>query len=93
MTTTGGKQTHLRADVESTALPVGLGGQVRRELGVVVERHVLDDERTFLAHCVDAQRARNRRLCAVTTYFKRCNGVECTEIAYLGNGERAAERV
>jgi hypothetical protein len=48
------KNTHLRADVESAALPVGLGGQVRRELGVLVERHVLDDERTLLAHGVDA---------------------------------------
>ena len=57
-----GKQTYLRADVESAALPVRLSGQVRRELGVVVERYVLNNEPTLLAHRVDAQRARDRRL-------------------------------
>ena len=58
----GGRRPYLRANVEAAALPVGLSGQVRRELGVVVERQVLDDERTFLADCVHTHRTRNRRL-------------------------------
>ena len=75
--------THLRSNVESAALPVGLGGEFRRELGVFVERHVLDDERTLLTHRVDAHRARHRRLWYTKkkTCFKPCYGVKSTEIS------------
>ena len=74
--------THLRSNVESAALPVGLGSEFRRELGVFVERYVLDDESTLLAYRVDAHRARHRRLWYTKkkTCFKPCHGVKSTEI-------------
>ena len=54
--------SHLRADVETAALPIGLGGEVRRQFRILVERHVLEYEDTLLTYGIDAQPARDRRL-------------------------------
>jgi hypothetical protein len=54
--------THLRTDIESTAFPVSLGGEVRRQFSIVVIRNVFNDEHALLANSVDTQCAVDRRL-------------------------------
>lgn len=49
------RKTHLRADVQSTTLPVRFARQVRRELAVLVERDVIDDESTILHNGVNGK--------------------------------------
>jgi hypothetical protein len=53
--------SHLRIDVETAALPVGLGGEVRHQLGVLVERHVLDYKHALLANSINIQGIGDRR--------------------------------
>lgn len=55
-------ESHLRTDVETAALPVGLGGEVRGEFCILVERYVLDHKHAFLAHGIYTQSAGDRRL-------------------------------
>jgi len=50
-------ESHLRTDVETAALPVGLGGEVRGQFCILVERYVLDHKHAFLAHGIYAQSA------------------------------------
>ena len=45
----------LGPDVHATALPVGLGGEVGADLGVIIEGDVLGDELTFLGNHVDVE--------------------------------------
>jgi hypothetical protein len=54
--------SHLRADVETAALPIGLGGEVRRQFRILVERHVLEYEHALLTYGIDAQSSRDGRL-------------------------------
>jgi hypothetical protein len=57
-----GLGSHLRTDIESAAFPISLGGKVRRQFSIIIERHVVNDEYAFLANGIDAQCARNRWL-------------------------------
>lgn len=49
------EDTHLRADVKPTPLPVCFGRQLRGELSVLVERDVVCYERAILAHGINSQ--------------------------------------
>ena len=49
--------TNLRSDIETTTLPVCLSGHLRSKFAVGIERDVLDDEETFLNHCVKSEGA------------------------------------
>jgi hypothetical protein len=82
--------THLRADIESAAFPIAFGGKVRRQFGIIIVRHVFNDEHAFLANGIDAQCARDRWLIE-TTCQRRDN--EYVVRAYLGDSERASKRV
>src|SRR5712672_2992112 len=75
------RETHLGTDVETAALPVRLGGEVRGQFGLTVERHVLEDKDALLACSVDAQCTRDGRLrsrCQMATKKDRACGGACT---------------
>ena len=69
--------THLRADIESTAFPISLRGEVRRQFSIVVIRHVFNDEHTLLANSVDTQCAGDRRLIKITRQRRSNRSRKC----------------
>jgi hypothetical protein len=72
-----GRGTHLRTDEESTAFPISLGGEVRRQLRIIIVRHVFDNEHALLANSVDTQCTGDRRLIKTARQRRWSRGREC----------------
>ena len=65
------EDTNLRTDVQAATLPVRFRRQLGANLGIGIERDVVNDERSVLAHCVD-------RECARTGVLDHARNIEFT---------------
>lgn len=82
--------SHLRADIETTALPISLGGEVRRQFRILIERHILEHKYALLTDGIDTHCTRDRWL------HTACQWTKCGkewDVVYLCDGERATKRV
>jgi hypothetical protein len=59
------RATYLRSDVQSPPFPVRFRSEFRTKFGITVERDIVNNKVTFLAHHINVERAWARGLMSV----------------------------